>query len=134
MTAAELHMLYSNKSWQWSDGAGRMDAENRRFTAVSGSGEQSTWAVGRWSVTDAGRLCFIADWHSQSGVVPGRTCFLHVIDNDTIYQRKEPSGGWYIFKHAQPEAGDEFKKLVREDLVSAELEKRQLSKRSAKKP
>lgn len=134
MTAAELHALYAGKSWQWPDGAGLMEVEERRFSAISGSGEQSTWAVGRWSVTDAGRLCLIADWHSKTGVYPDRTCFLHVIDNDTIYQRKEPSGGWYIFKHARPEAGDEFKKLVREDLVSAELAKRQSGKRSGKKP
>lgn len=134
MTATELHALYAGKSWRWPDGAGLMEAENRRFSAIAGSGEKSSWAVGRWTVTDAGRLCFVADWHSRSGVFPARTCFRHVIDNGTIYQRKEPAGGWYIFKHAQARADDEFTKLVRQDLVSAELAKRQQSKRSKKKP
>jgi hypothetical protein len=57
-----------------------------------------------------------------------------MFDEDTIYQRREPSGEWYVFKHAKPAAGDEFSKLVREDLVSAELEIRKLNTRSKKKP
>lgn len=134
MTAAELLTLYGDKSWKWPDGAGLMEAKDRRFSAISGSGKQSSWAEGRWTVTDSGRLCFVADWHSQSGTFPDRTCFIHMLDNDTIYQRKEPAGKWYVFKHAEPLPGDEFRKLVRDDLVSAELKKRQQSVRSKKKP
>lgn len=134
MTAADLHALYGGKSWQWQDGAGRLDIKDRRFTAISGSGEQSMWAEGRWSVSDAGRLCFIADWHTASGTFPARTCFVHKIDGDNIYQRKEPSGEWLVFKHAKPEAGDEFNKLVRDDLVSAELAKLKANSASKKKP
>lgn len=133
MTAAELYTLFGGKSWQWPDGAGLMETEDRRFSAIAGSGKQSSWAVGRWSVTDGGRLCLIADWHSRAGTHANRTCFRHMIDNGTIYQRKEPAGGWYVFKHAQTKAGDEFKKLVRADLVSAELRKRQLGERPKKK-
>lgn len=133
MTAAELTALYGDKTWQWKTGAGRMETMNRRFSAIVGSGAQSSWAIGRWTVTNAGRFCFVADWYSPSGVRAQRTCFLHRIDNGTIYQRKAPSGDWYIFKHAPPQAGDEFKKLIREDLVTAELQKRQQSKRSKKK-
>lgn len=134
MTASELYTLYGDKSWRWADGAGLMETKDRRFTAISDSGKQSSWADGRWSVTDRGRLCFLADWHTRSGINPDRTCFIHVIDGDTIYQRREPAGDWYVFKHAQPLPGDEFRKLVREDLVSAELNKRQLNRRSKKKP
>jgi hypothetical protein len=134
MTAAELNTLYGDRTWQWPTGAGRMETKDRRFTAIVGSGAQSSWAIGRWTVTNAGRFCFAADWYSRSGVRPQRTCFIHMIDNGTIYQRKSPNGAWYIFKHAPPQAGDEFKKLVREDLVTAELQKRQQSKRTKKKP
>jgi hypothetical protein len=127
MTAADLSTLYGNKSWRWQDGAGRMEAENRRFIAIVGSGEKGSWGEGRWTVSDRGRFCFSADWHTPSGVRPNRTCFLHVIDGGTIYQRKEPGGEWYIFKHAKTQPADEFNRLVRADLVSAELKKRQQS-------
>jgi len=132
MTAAELYALYAEKSWRWPDGAGLMETKDRRFSAISGTGKQSSWAEGRWSVTDGGRLCFLADWHTPSGIFPRRTCFIHMFDNDTIYQRKEPAGGWYVFKHAKPLPEDEFSKLLREDLVSAELKKRQQKNQSKK--
>ncbi|WP_421695668.1 DUF995 domain-containing protein [Aestuariivirga sp.] len=134
MTAADLHALFGGKSWQWQDGAGRLEIKDRQFIAFSGTGEQSSWAEGRWSVSDAGRLCLIADWHTTSGTYPARTCFVHKLDGDTIYQRKEPSGEWYVFKHAKPEAGDEFNKLVRDDLVFAEFAKRKTNTPSKKKP
>lgn len=134
MTAADLHVLYGGKSWQWQDGAGRLDTKDRRFTAVSGTGEQASWAEGRWTVSDKGRLCFIADWHTSAGTSPARTCFVHKIDGDTIYQRKEPSGEWFVFKHAPPQAGDEFNKLVRDDVVSAELAQRKASASAKKTP
>ncbi len=134
MTAGELFALYGDKSWKWPDGAGLMETKDRRFTAIAGSGEQASWAEGRWSVSDSGRLCFVAEWHAKSGVASGRTCFIHMVDGDTIYQRRQPSGGWYVFKHAKPTAGDEFNKLVREDLVSAKLERRKPGARSKKKP
>jgi len=130
MTAYEVVVLYRNKSWQWPDGAGRMDAEGRRFTAVSGSGDAASWAEGRWLVTDRGRMCLDADWHSSAGTFPDRTCFSHRLDGDTIYQRRSPAGDWYVFKHAPAKADDEFTKLVAKDLVSAGLEEA----RSATRP
>lgn len=132
MTAEELQKLYGNKSWRWADGAGFMDTNKRRFTAIAGSGDKATWAEGRWTVSNAGRLCFVAKWHTKSGSSHKRTCFLHMVDGGTIYQRSEPSGKWYIFKHATPAVADEFGRLIREDLVSAELEKRKLTARSKK--
>lgn len=121
MTAYELYMLYGDKSWRWPNGAGLMETEGRRFTAFAGSGGERTLAKGRWIVTDAGRLCFKANWNTPSGIYPDRTCFAHLIHDDTIYQRKEPAGDWYVFKHAKPAIGDEFNALVGRDLVSPEL-------------
>lgn len=121
MTATELYNLYRDKSWQWNDGAGLMQADGRRFTAWAGSGNKATWAEGRWTVNDNGRLCFKARWHSSSGAAPARTCFRHKRLGDTIYQKREPSGEWYIFKHATVAEGDEFNKLVSRDLVSLNL-------------
>lgn len=116
-------MLYRDKSWKWADGAGRMQADGRRFTAWAGSGDEATWAEGRWTLTDSGRLCFKAQWHSVSGVAPNKTCFSHKKRGDVIYQRKEPSGAWYVFRHATPAVDDEFSKLVSQDLVASDLER-----------
>lgn len=123
MTGYELYMIFRDRTWPWPDGAGLMENEGRRFTAIAGSGDQLSWADGRWIVTDSGRLCFDADWHATTGIYPNRTCFIHLLHDDTIYQQREPAGDWYVFKHAEPAPGDEFSKLVREDLVSAELER-----------
>ena len=121
MTGVELYMLYRDKSWVWTDGAGRFDAANRQFTATTGAGDTTAWARGRWTVTDDGRLCLNAEWHTVSGVHPNTSCFSHKRAGETIYQKKEPSGSWYIFRHAAPVESDEFKKLVTENLVSPDI-------------
>lgn len=120
MTAIELHALYRDKSWAWSDGAGRFDDKARRFTARTGAGNTAASAKGRWIVTNDGRFCLDAKWKTTTGAYSNATCFGHRLDHGTIYQRKEPSGPWYIFKHAVPVASDEFKKLTVENLVSSD--------------
>ncbi|ACM29076.1 DUF995 domain-containing protein [Agrobacterium rhizogenes] len=122
MTAGELYVLYRDKTWQWSDGAGRMqDADRRFFAWIDGAGGQS-WAEGRWTVTDTGRLCFVAAWHATNGKFPAKTCFVHQISNGTIYQRHEPDGSWFVFRHAVAQKADEAEKLVADDLVSQRLD------------
>jgi hypothetical protein len=123
MTAGELHAIYNDQTWVWSDGAGRMQSDGRRFVAWARSGASATWADGRWIITSGGRLCFKARWHSSDGSHPAKTCFVHKQHRGVIYQRKEPSGDWLIFKHAVSAEGDEIRKLTSEDLVSQELEK-----------
>ncbi|WP_051231260.1 DUF995 domain-containing protein [Kaistia adipata] len=122
MSAAELYALYQDKSWQWQSGAGRMDSTDRRFTAWVDGEKGKSWAEGRWLVTDGGRMCIKADWHSGQEVFPARTCFVHRIDGGTIYQKKEPDGQWYVFRHAQIRDDDEANKLVSADLVSGRLD------------
>lgn len=128
MTAVELYVLYRNKTWQWPDGAGRMQEKNRSFIGWSGSGDDTRWAEGRWVLSDTGLMCLKADWYgiqTKQGKEAGKSCFRHRIDGDTIYQKREPSGSWYVFKHANAADSDEFKKLVAEDTVSAQLAKLQ---------
>ncbi|ODT17795.1 MAG: hypothetical protein ABS35_25015 [Kaistia sp. SCN 65-12] len=121
MSAAELFVLYRDKSWQWPDGAGRMDSADRRFTAWVDGEKGKSWAEGRWQVMDSGQMCFQADWHSGQETYPTRTCFAHRAGDGTIYQRKLPDGGWYVFRHADARADDEANKLVSADLVSGRL-------------
>ena len=121
LTAVELYMLYRDKSWAWSEGAGRFDDLSRRFTARTGTGSTAASAQGRWIVTDDGRMCIDAQWHMASGVHANITCFDHRLERGTIYQRKEPTGAWYIFKHAVFAQKDEFAKLTTQNLVSSDL-------------
>lgn len=130
MTAAELHMLYRDKTWVWPDGAGRLQDQGRIFTGWSGTGSNGSWAQGRWILSDTGLMCLKATWHSPTEAVPNKVCFRHFTDGGTIYQRKEPSGDWYVFKHATPADSDEFKKIIAEDTVTAELANRQPSKQN----
>ncbi|NLS17734.1 DUF995 domain-containing protein [Rhizobium sp. P40RR-XXII] len=121
MTAYELYQLYRDKNWQWPDGAGQMQDANRHFAAwVDGKGGKS-WAEGRWSVSDAGRMCFEATWYAANGKFPAKTCFLHRILNETVYQKREPGGAWFIFRHAAAKDADEAQKLVANDLVTERL-------------
>lgn len=121
MTALELHDLYRDKTWQWSDGAGRFQEKGRIFRAWSGNDANAGWAEGRWILTDDGQLCLRAVWHGPKGSFPNKTCFRHMIHDGTIYQKKEPSGAWYVFKHAVPGTDDEYGKLVAQDTVSAKV-------------
>lgn len=119
LSASELLLLYGNKTWKWGEGGGYFQADGRIFRARTVGENGVSTAEGKWKITDGGKLCFDAVWVSAAGSSPASTCFLHVAVGQELYQRKLPDGGWYIFRHAKPEPGDEFSKLVKQDLVSA---------------
>ncbi|MBB5701203.1 hypothetical protein FHS76_001052 [Ochrobactrum daejeonense] len=112
MTPAEIYTLYRDKDWRWSDGAGRMESRDRRFTARVDGENGRAWAEGRWRITWSGRMCLDASWHLDQGVFPNKTCFSHRIGDGTIYQKREPDGVWYVFRHAGGRKSDEARKLV----------------------
>jgi hypothetical protein len=118
MTAFEVYALYKNKSWQWVNGAGYMTDAGRQFSAWSDGEKGKTWAEGRWVISDTGALCLDATWHSEQGAFPAKTCFSHRLGGGTIYQKREPNGEWYVFRHANAREDDEAHKLVPSDLVS----------------
>ncbi len=118
MTAYELLLLYSGKTWLWRSGAGYMEPEGRVFRAWSSADDKDTFGEGKWELTDTGKLCFRAKWYAANGVADKLTCFSHLQDNGTIYQRRSPRGKWYVFKHADVLAGDEFNKVVPGDLAT----------------
>ncbi|MDW6023472.1 DUF995 domain-containing protein [Mesorhizobium sp. BAC0120] len=123
LTTDELFQLYSNRSWLWKDGAGYFLSKQRRFIAATGRGSAGSYGVGRWFLTDPGKLCFKADWHAKSGSAPALTCFSHRKKGGVVFQKREPDGEWYAFKNAPIKAGDEYRKLRPGDYVSASLKK-----------
>jgi hypothetical protein len=118
MTAGEIYEIYRDKSWRWEDGAGHMKASPRQFSAWVDGKNGKSWAEGRWIVTETGRMCLNATWHTEQGASAAKTCFSHRVGKGTIYQKREPDGAWYVFRHVKPREDDEASKLVSEDLVS----------------
>lgn len=118
MTAGEIYEIYRDKSWRWEDGAGQMKASPRQFSAWADGENGKSWAEGRWLVTETGRMCFDATWHTEQGAFPAKTCFSHRVGKSAIYQKREPDGAWYVFRHVRPREDDEASKLVSQDLVS----------------
>jgi hypothetical protein len=116
LSASDLYELYKDRTWLWDKSAGHF-AANRRFTAWSGDGPSASYADGRWLVTDKGQMCFSAVWHYRGGEKPNVTCFGHRKAGRVIYQRKEPSGSWYVFRNFPRKRTDESEKLVPGDRV-----------------
>lgn len=63
-------------------------------------------------------MCMRATWTNNEGAARASTCFGHRKIGDTIYQRRQPDGNWYVFRHASIKTDDEFRKLVPADTVS----------------
>lgn len=119
----DLRDIYVGRTWKWRSGGGRFEEDRHRFTAWSSENGVESYAEGRWSVNNDGVLCFKAVWTAADGSDTAKTCFEHVRDRGTIYQRRLPDGEWYIFKTYRPKASDEIRKLVRKDTVSANVER-----------
>ena len=118
MSASELRQIYSGKTWVWPAGGGYM-APSGSFVGVTGKGTaRASYVRGAWQVGGKGRMCFGGVWTVGSKRMRGQTCFSHREAGGTIYQRKEPSGAWYVFKHSPARRGDEFRKLVSGNRVS----------------
>ena len=123
LSTDELWQIYHNRTWQWTDGAGFFANKGRNFTAYSARGRNANFAEGTWFIPREGRVCFRADWVGVYGSVPKTTCFDHRKDGRNVYQRRLPSGKWYVFKHTPLKNWDEFRKLLPRDYVSSGLER-----------
>lgn len=123
MTALELKQLYGDMTWQWHDGGGRFINKDRRFIAWSEKDGVPTVAEGHWRISNEGRLCLVAVWATKQDQAPNKTCFEHVRDRGTIYQRREPEGSWYVFKTYKLQPTDEYLKLVKEDTITPNVAK-----------
>lgn len=109
--------IYGNRTWNWDDGAGYMDARSRTFVAWTGSGANASYADGNWFMTETGKLCFRANWAATSGDGMAATCFEHRTDGARIFQRRQPDGEWYVFADSPIRPDDEINKLRPGDAV-----------------
>ncbi|WP_434711752.1 DUF995 domain-containing protein [Rhizobium sp. YTUHZ045] len=119
LSAYELYRIYGDKTWTWDTGGGRFFDEGRRFVAWTNDKGKQSFAEGRWVVDDLGQLCMRATWTNAEGAARASTCFGHRKVGNAIYQRRQPDGNWYIFRHSSARQDDEFRKLVSTDTVSA---------------
>jgi hypothetical protein len=112
LSSQEIYRLYGNRSWLWGrNGAGYFAIRKRAFTAWTRNKAGKGYGEGIWFIPRDGRLCFRASWQDPKSTSTTLTCFDHRADAKAIYQRKAPSGSWYIFKHRHPRRSDEFEKL-----------------------
>jgi hypothetical protein len=123
LTNSELHQIYNSRSWLWEAGAGHFSSKQRRFTAWSNEGGSPSYGIGQWFITGPGKLCFRATWHAANGTAPALTCFSHREKDGFIYQRREPSGEWYVFKSNPASRSDEWARLRHGDYVVPRLDR-----------
>ena len=122
MAPFDVVKLYRGKTWLWPAGGGYFDSGARFFAWSAEAGKSPTYALGRWMTTEDGRVCMKAKWFSSNGEgVPATTCFAHSMAGRVIYQRRVPSGDWYVFRADPPATDDEFAKLKDGDLVKAKI-------------
>lgn len=94
LSAVELLSLYGDRTWVWAHGGAFFRSGNRTFRAYNE--QEQTTAEGRFLLTNTGRLCLQADWHSPTGVYEDLTCFRHVRSGSTVYQQREDQDEWYV--------------------------------------
>ena len=116
LSSQELFNLYSNRSWIWKDGAGYFANRQREFKSWTADGGGS-YGLGRWFITDPGKLCFKAVWHAKGGSAPALTCFSHRKKGNAVFQKREPDGDWYQFKTTPARVDDEYRKVRPGDYV-----------------
>lgn len=98
MTAEELSAMYSGKTQIWPvNKGGWFFARDHRLAGYAVEG--SSYAVGRWTIRDAGRVCIRARWIWAKGP-RGRgpfktTCWDHQKFLSEIWKKNSEKEVWY---------------------------------------
>jgi hypothetical protein len=118
---SDLREVYADKTWQWKYGAAFF-ATNGEFRAWLNTNNNPAFAVGSWWVTDGGELCYSGFWRSKSQGSDHITCFAHRKHGEIWYQRKEPSGSWYVFRSHPAQRTDEIVWIKSGDLLETQFQ------------
>jgi hypothetical protein len=121
LTTSELQEMYGGRTWVWSNGGGYFDPSGRFSAAAGTNAASATIARGSWRAGSQGELCFQAVWSAQTGQNDQRTCFYHLLQGDTVYQKKGPTGEWFAFKSSPARRGDEANKFRDGDQISGKI-------------
>ncbi len=121
----DLTQLYAGKTWYWKAGAGYF-APDGTFKCILRSTDQMDECTGKWSA-QSGALTIVMNWKStpprsfETAWRSTKVIFYHETQGTDIWQKKEPNGAWFVFKHATPEKGDEWWKLQSGDKTAEVL-------------
>lgn len=116
--SSELRELYSDRTWEWEDGAAYF-APDGDFQAVTAGGD--TEATGSWNTRSGGRVCFRGIWRSEGSEEDLTHCFEHVAADGKIWQRRAtPGAAWTVFRSADDDANEVYASFEQGDRVAAE--------------
>lgn len=90
--------IYAGKTWVWSAG-GSYWAEDGSFFAIW---KRKRVAVGTWSATSDGRLCYDATWHEAENSTGDdmKRCWRHVVDSQGVLWKQDVKNQeWYVPKN-----------------------------------
>ena len=121
LKAEAVRKLFSGKTWLWQGGGGYLDPSGSFVAVVGTDAASATYAEGKWEVNDKGQLCHTEDWRSRSGTSNASTCYTHHSWGNAIYQRKDPTGPWYVFRHARSRSGDPANNLVQGNRIADQV-------------
>src|SRR5690606_25450320 len=88
--------------WHWSEGAAYF-APDGSFEAWSlDQAGMPGYGNGRWSASDAGRLCMTGPWTFGEETTGGERCFTFRREEGRVLFRTGPDGDWSAFRNAGP--------------------------------
>ena len=99
MTPDQLLEMYSGKTQAWPDGAGGwFFAKDRRLSGYA-SKPPGSYAVGKWYITDSGKVCVRVKWvwaKGKNGHGPFETtCWAHQKVGSQIWKENPKKKNWY---------------------------------------
>lgn len=124
VSAGELLRLFGGRTWVWAGSGGGFYANKKReYKAYAGKNQERSYADGTWFITDRGRVCVRAVWHSLKWKGKVLECLEHRSDGKQVFQRKLPKGDWYVFQNIPLRSGDPATQLVPGDRTEAGYER-----------
>lgn len=99
LSAAELYDMYRGKTQAWPEGAGGWYFGTDRRLSAYASKPPGSYAVGKWYITESGKVCVVARWiwaKGSQGKGPNqKTCWAHQKVGSQIWKLNPKTKAWY---------------------------------------